>query len=222
MAGGLGTRLRPLTEDCPKPMLPVAGKPLLQNILEGFIASGFHRFYISVHYLADVIKKHFGDGERWGITIRYIEEDRPLGTAGALGLLPSVDHLPLIVMNGDLLTRVDFAELLDFHEGQKAEVTVGVREYEMQVPFGVIRSEGQNVVGIVEKPIQRFFVNAGIYVLSPRLVHTVAAGEHLDMPDLIQQVLDRQSPVAMYPIHEYWLDIGRPDDFVRAQLDYSE
>lgn len=219
MAGGLGTRLRPLTENCPKPLLAVGGKPMLESILENFISAGYSRFYISVHYLSEKIKAHFGDGSRWGVTIRYVEEETPLGTGGALGLLPSVDDKPVMMMNGDVLTRLDFNALLDFHQGQGAALTLCVREYDMQVPFGVVDGQDTIVTGIVEKPVHRFFVNAGVYVVSPDVVARTQPPRRLDMPDLVKQLIAEGRKVSMFPIHEYWLDIGRPDDFDRAQLD---
>lgn len=217
MAGGFGTRLRPLTDDCPKPMLPVGGKPILQAILESFVAAGFRYFFISVHYLPEMIKNYFGDGSRWGVTIRYVEETTPLGTGGALGLLPEIDAAPVVVMNGDVLTHLDFNALMDFHLAQRSAMTVCVREYEMQVPFGVVDGEGATVRKIVEKPVHRFFVNAGIYVVSPEVVRYTHPPRHLDMPDLIEDMIDRNHQVSMFPIHEYWLDVGRPDDYASAQ-----
>ncbi|MGD9787019.1 MAG: nucleotidyltransferase family protein [Sulfuricellaceae bacterium] len=220
MAGGFGKRLRPLTDDCPKPMLNLGGKPILEGIIERFIASGFHKFYISVHYLADQIKNYFGDGQRFGATIRYIEENAPLGTAGALGLLPEVGELPLIVMNGDLLTQLDFAELLRYHEKKEADLTVCVREYDYQVPFGVVTAQGERVVDVIEKPVHTFFVNAGIYVLSPGAIRGLQPEVPCNMPDLIRERIKEGRQVAMFPIHEYWLDVGRMDDFERAQLEF--
>lgn len=221
MAGGFGTRLRPLTNDCPKPLLSVGGRPILEGILESFIAAGYHRFYISVHYLADRIKAHFGDGSRWGVTIRYVEEEVPLGTGGALGLLPEIGGRAIVMMNGDVLTRLDFRALLDFHELQQASLTLCVREYDMQVPFGVVEGHDTVVTGITEKPVHSFFVNAGVYVVSPEMVEQTRPPRQIDMPDLIKKMLAEGRKVAMFPVHEYWLDIGRPDDFERAQLDIS-
>jgi dTDP-glucose pyrophosphorylase len=217
MAGGFGTRLRPLTDACPKPMLLVDGKPILQSILERFAAAGFRRFYISVYYLADQIKEHFGDGSRWGVTIRYVEETSPLGTAGALGLLPEVGDLPVIIMNGDVLTHLDLNAMLEFHDTQQAMLTLCVREYEMHVPFGVVEGVETQVTHIVEKPVYRFFVNAGIYVVAPDVVQRVRPRRRLDMPDLVDSLIAEQAKVSMFPIHEYWLDVGRPDDYARAQ-----
>lgn len=217
MAGGFGTRLRPLTDDCPKPLLLVGGKPILETILEGFIAAGFHRFYISVHYLADRIKKHFGDGSRWGVTLKYIDEETPLGTGGALGLLPEIDDLPVILINGDVLTRLDFNALLDFHVIQNADLTLCVREYDVRVPFGVVEGKDLLVTGIVEKPVHSFLVNAGVYVVTPAVVESLRPAHRIDMPDIVKNQIAAGSRVAMFPIHEYWLDVGMPEDFQRAQ-----
>lgn len=217
MAGGFGTRLRPLTNNCPKPMLKVGGKPILETILERCIAAGFYRFFISVHYLPEQIKGHFSDGSRWGVEIRYIEEDVPLGTAGALGLLPEIGDRPVILMNGDVLTQLDVRKLYEFHCSREVDLTLSVREYDMQVPFGVVESDGELVTSIVEKPVHRFYVNAGIYVVSPAAVARARPARRLDMPDLIRQLIDAERQVAMFPVHEYWLDVGRPDDFQIAQ-----
>ena len=218
MAGGLGTRLHPLTYDCPKPLLKVGDKPILELILEGFVNAGFHRFFISTHYLSEMIREHFGDGQRWGVNIRYINETEQLGTAGALGLLPASEiDLPLFVMNGDLLTTLNYSNLLDFHQANACTATVCVREYDYQVPYGVIQNEGHRIVGIVEKPVQHYFVNAGIYLLSPELVKSVQPGTRIDMPTLLEKAIDGGKTVSMFPLHEYWLDIGRMEDFQRAQ-----
>lgn len=218
MAGGFGKRLYPLTQDCPKPMLKVGDKPILELILQGFVDAGFHRFYISTHYLPEIIRNHFGDGSRWNVSIQYVHEENPLGTGGALGLLPHDEiDLPLFLMNGDLLTRVDYRSLLDFHERHEGSATLCVREYEQQIPYGVIQSDGQRITQIVEKPIQRYFISAGIYMLSPELVCSVSPGERIDMPDLMEREISAGRDVNMFPVHEYWLDIGRMDDFQRAQ-----
>lgn len=218
MAGGFGKRLAPLTDARPKPMLIVDGKPMLESILERFIAAGFSKFYISVFYLADQIKSHFGDGTKWGVTIRYIEEDEPLGTGGALGLLPDHGGLPILMMNGDILTELDYNALLDFHQAQQDELTMGVRIYDMEVPFGVVEGHDFDVTGIVEKPSHRFVVNAGVYVVSPAFVSRAHPPRRVDMPDLVREVLASNKKVSMFPIHEYWLDIGRREDFERAQI----
>lgn len=218
MAGGFGKRLYPLTQDCPKPMLKVGDKPILELILQGFVDAGFHRFFISTHYLPEVIREHFGDGSRWGVSIRYVHEEAPLGTGGAVGLLPHEEiDLPIFLMNGDLLTRVDYRSLLEFHQKHGGSATLCVREYESQVPYGVVQSAGHRITQIVEKPVQRYFISAGIYMLSPDLVRSVAPGERIDMPDLLEREIVAGRDVNMFPVHEYWLDIGRMDDFNRAQ-----
>lgn len=218
MAGGFGKRLYPLTQDCPKPMLKVGGRPILELIMQDFADAGFHRFYISTHYLPEVIRDHFGDGSRWNVSIQYVHESEPLGTGGALGLLPHDEiDLPIFLMNGDLLTRVDYRSLLDFHERHEGSATLCVREYESQIPYGVIKSDGHRITHIVEKPVQRSFISAGIYMLSPELIRRVAPNERIDMPTLLEREIGAGRDVNMFPVHEYWLDIGRMDDFQRAQ-----
>jgi len=218
MAGGFGTRLKPLTDNCPKPLLKVGDKPILETVLLSFIKSGFHQFYISTHYLPEMIREYFGDGSKWGVSINYVHEEQPLGTGGALGLLPKdLPKLPVIMMNGDVLTKVDLEALLTFHNKHNANATMCVREYEYQVPFGVIESDGHNIKSMVEKPTQRFHVNAGIYVVSRKIIEQVKNNEVVDMPSLLERHLDNN--VLMFPFHEYWLDIGRVNDFNRAQID---
>jgi dTDP-glucose pyrophosphorylase/predicted transcriptional regulator len=218
MAGGFGTRLKPLTDNCPKPLLKIGEKPILETVLLSFIKSGFHDFYISTHYLPEMIQKYFGDGTKWGVSINYVHEEQPLGTGGALGLLPKdLPDLPIIMMNGDVLTKVDLEALLAFHNENNADATMCVREYEYQVPFGVVESDGKNISSMVEKPIQRFHVNAGIYVVGRRIIEQVKNNEVVDMPTLLERYLNES--VLMFPFHEYWLDIGRIDDFNRAQID---
>ncbi|NOI66958.1 nucleotidyltransferase family protein [Vibrio sp. 99-8-1] len=221
MAGGFGTRLKPLTDNCPKPMLLIGGKPMLETVIRGFINAGFSNFYISTHYMPEQIKAYFGDGEKLGINIQYVHEDMPLGTGGALGLLPNdlPEDLPLIMINGDILTKVDFQRLLEFHSDNGADATMCVREYDYQIPYGVINGEGNKITSMVEKPVQRFFVNAGIYVVSPQVIQSVPKNHAIDMPTLLEQHMRERNNILMFPIHEYWLDIGRMDDFNRAQAD---
>lgn len=221
MAGGLGKRLGRLTEDCPKPMLDVGGKPILETILDQFIDQGFHRFYISVNYLSEMIKDHFGDGSRWNVDIQYLEEREPLGTAGALSLIKTLPELPFIVMNGDLLTKVNVSQLLDFHEHSKSLATMCVRGFDYRVPYGVVRSEGHRFVDLVEKPLQKFFVNAGIYCLSPEVLLNVPTGEYCDMTTLFESLSNKKAMVSTFPIHEYWRDIGQLPDFKSAMDEYS-
>lgn len=221
LAGGLGQRLRPLTETIPKPMLPVGGRPILETIVEELATHGLCNLYLSVNYKAEIIRSHFGDGSRFGVEIRYLEERERLGTAGPLGLLPPDHADPLLVMNGDLLTKVDFGRMLDYHRDHAADITVGVRSYEMEVPYGVVSFEDNRIAGIVEKPVQSFMVSAGIYVVEPRVAAGVAGAGPLDMPDLVRGLIARQAPVVGFPIHEYWIDIGRHHELSRASEDYE-
>jgi dTDP-glucose pyrophosphorylase len=220
MAGGLGSRLRPLTNECPKPMLKVGGKPLLETILENFIEHGFSHFYIAVNYMAEVIKSYFGDGSKWGVDISYLDEDQRLGTAGALSLLPEKPTDPLIVMNGDLLTKVNFSQLLGFHIEHNAQATMCVREYDFQVPYGVVKIDKHRIIGIDEKPTQRFFVNAGIYVLEPSTLDLIFPNTFFDMPSMFEILIEKQKETAVFPVREYWLDIGHMADFDRANGEY--
>ncbi len=219
MAGGFGTRLHPLTESTPKPLLRVGDKPILETIINQFIDQGFHNFYVSTHFESEQIRNYFKNGEQYGVSIQYIHENEPLGTAGSLGLLPSnTPNLPIIIMNGDILTRVNFRRLLDFHGNNNAGATMCVREYDFQVPYGVIDIDGLNIRKIREKPIQRFFVNAGIYVLDKNLVNTIDGKSYLNMTDFLKKELD-YCGVSAFPIHEYWLDIGRMEEFEKANQD---
>ena len=221
MAGGLGSRLRPLTNDCPKPMLKVGGKPLLETILENFIEHGFRHFYISVNYMSEVVKTYFGDGSRWGVEINYLQEDQRLGTAGALSLLPEKPVEPLIVMNGDLLTKVNFGQLIGFHAEHNAQATMCVREYDFQVPYGVVKIDNHRITGIDEKPTQRFFVNAGIYVLDPGTLDLISPNTFFDMPSLIEKLIEQKDETVVFPIREYWLDIGHLADYERANGEFA-
>jgi dTDP-glucose pyrophosphorylase len=222
MAGGLGSRLQPLTDDCPKPMLRVGTKPLLETILENFIDFGFRRFSIAVNYMAEVVQEHFGDGARWHVEIDYLRESQQLGTAGALGLLPDVPTEPLLVMNGDVLTKVNFSQLLNFHESHRAAATMCVREYDFQIPYGVVRLDKHRIAGIEEKPVRRCFVNAGIYVIEPSALRLLPPGERFDMPGLFSKLVEQQQETAVFPIREYWLDIGQMADYERANGEFTQ
>ena len=222
MAGGLGKRLRPLTENAPKPLLPVGRKPLLETILENFIQQDFRRFYISVNYKGQMIKDHFGDGDKWNAEIRYLDEDRQLGTAGALRLIPEPPQTPLIVMNGDLLTRVNFRNLLDYHARHQSTATMCVRQYDFQVPFGVVHIDDDHIRKIDEKPVHSFFVNAGIYALDPGVIDSIPEGELFHMTTLFEHIIEAGGKTAVFPIHEYWLDVGRIDDLNKANGEFDD
>lgn len=221
MAGGLGSRLRPLTNACPKPLLRVGGKPVLETILDNFIRSGFHRFYISINYKAEMIEEYFGDGRRWGVKINYIRETERLGTAGCLSLLPEKPVTPVIVMNGDLLTKVDFQHLVKFHTTHNADATMCVREYDYQIPYGVIHREGNRLKGLEEKPVHHYFVNAGIYVVEPHVLEKIPKNKYYDMTDLFQSVIDDGKEGIIFPIREYWMDIGQVRDLEEADSVYG-
>jgi dTDP-glucose pyrophosphorylase len=218
MAGGEGRRLRPLTEETPKPMLPVGGRPLMELIIDQLRAVGIRKFNIATHYHAQKIIDHFGNGDGFGVDIEYTREEAPLGTGGALGLMtPPTD--PVLVINGDILTDIDFRAMHAFHEEHLAQLTVAVRRYEVQVPYGVVECDGVRLVGLREKPELNFFVNAGIYLLEPSVYRHIPANKHLNMTDLIDLLITRGESVVSFPVREYWLDIGKHADYERAQLD---
>lgn len=221
MAGGLGVRLRPLTETVPKPMLPIGGRPILETIIRNFSGQGFRKFYLSVNYRREVIERHFGDGNDFEVDIRYLVEREALGTAGALSLLPQRPDKPFIVMNGDLLTMVPFNNLVRFHEEQKADATVCIRQYMVEVPFGVVEFADQKMTGIKEKPKLRHMVSAGIYVLNPSALDFLRLGERRDMPSVLEALISAGRTVCVFPIEESWLDIGRTDDLQRAEEQFG-
>jgi dTDP-glucose pyrophosphorylase/CBS domain-containing protein len=222
MAGGLGTRLQELTRETPKPMLKVGSRPLLEIIIRSYADQGFHRFYLAVNYKAEQIESHFGDGHRFGVDIRYLREEQRLGTAGALSLLPERPTQPIIVTNADLLTKENFAHLVDQHAAAGAHATMAVRHYEMQVPFGVVNVREGRVQSIEEKPVQRFVVSAGINVLSPEMLDLVPRNRFFDMPALFEAALERGLSTRAHQIDGYWLDIGHLPDFERANHEYTE
>ena len=220
MAGGFGKRLHPLTENLPKPMLPVGDKPLMELIVNQLKGAGIDKVNVTTHFEPEKIKDHFGDGSSFGVQMNYVSEETPLGTAGALSLMSEKDA-PLLVINGDILTQVDFRAMRTFHREHHADITVGVRQYDFQVPYGVIESDGAMVTGVQEKPVLNFFVNAGIYLLEPSVHKYIPRGERFDMTDLIKALLKQGRPVANFPIVEYWLDIGQHADYIRAQEDFK-
>jgi len=221
MAGGMGTRLLPYTETCPKPLLPVAGKPMLQHIIERAKLEGFNHFVLAIHYLGHMIEEHFGDGSNLGVQIYYLREKSPLGTAGALRLLDPIPEAPFIVTNGDVMTDIRYGELLDFHTHHGAAATMAVRIHEWQHPFGVVQTKGIEIVGFEEKPIARSHINAGIYALDPASLSNLTAGEHCDMPTLFERIQNQKQRTVVYPMHEPWLDVGRPDDLLVANNSYN-
>ncbi len=220
MAGGLGMRLRPLTEDVPKPMLQVGDRPLLELIVDQLRAAGIRRVNMATHYKGEIIAQHFGNGHGFGVEIVYVTEDQPLGTAGALTLVEASDD-PILVINGDILTRLDVRSMLEFHREHDADMTVAVKLHEFQLPYGVVEIKGTEVVGISEKPKIQHFINAGVYLLRSNLCKVIPANQSYDMPDLIQQVLSDGGRVVSFPVHEYWLDIGQADDYEQAKNDHA-
>jgi NDP-sugar pyrophosphorylase family protein len=219
MAGGLGQRLRPLTEDIPKPLLPVGDRPLLEIIIDRFLVQGFRKFFISVNYRAELVEAHFGDGGRFGAEIRYLREDAPLGTAGAIGLLPEKPEHPFVIMNGDLLTTVHFDKLIEFHEQHDTDLTLCVRRYSLQIPYGVAELEGNQVVSVVEKPNHECFISGGIYVADPTIFDRLNPPRQVDMPDLMRELIAERRRVTAFPVTDYWIDIGRIEDLERARAE---
>ena len=219
MAGGRGERLRPLTEHVPKPMLPLGERPLLEHVVEQLSKAGVRRMNITTHHKGEVIEEHFGNGEDFGVDIRYVREDRPLGTAGALGMMCESSE-PLLVLNGDIFTRVDFRAMVDFHMENQAAMTIAVRDYEVEVPFGVIETSGIDVVAITEKPSVRRLINAGIYLVDPSVCRFVPNGQAYDMPQLIEQIIENHGKVVSFHIREYWQDIGQLEDYEKARADF--
>ena len=222
MAGGLGTRLRPLTTETPKPLLPVGNRPLLETIVEGFSAQGFSKFHMCVNYKAEMIEGHFGNGDKWGVEIQYLRENEKSGTVGGLRHLGEKPTAPIIVMNGDLLTKINYQHLLDFHLQNHAVATMCVREYEWQVPFGVVELDHNKLTRITEKPKHSSFVNAGIYVLEPELLDRIPTEGAYDMTTLFEFAIAKHENVVAFPIREYWLDVGYEDDLAKARVEFEE
>jgi len=222
MVGGLGTRLRPLTQDMPKPMLKVGNKPILQTIVEKFAEYGFVNITMCVNFNASIIRDYFGDGKEFGVNIDYVLEEKRMGTAGALSLLKERPSEPFFVMNGDLLTNVNFEHIFNYHMLNKATATMCVREYDYEVPYGVGKMNDNKITEIAEKPVQKFFVSAGIYMLSPEILDLIPKNEFYDMPALFEKLIKLSKNVISFPIREYWLDIGRMEEYQRANEEYKE
>jgi dTDP-glucose pyrophosphorylase len=217
MAGGQGTRLRPYTEDCPKPLLTIAGKPMLEHIIQRAKQEGFRHFILAIHYLGHMIERHFGNGESLGVQIDYLRENSPLGTAGAIGLLDPRPDMPFLVTNGDVITDVRYGEVLDFHSRHGAAATMAVRMHEWQHPYGVVQTQGVEIVGFDEKPVARSYINAGVYVISPSALSVITRGAYCDMPILFQRLREKSERTVAYPMHEPWLDVGRPADLEQVR-----
>jgi dTDP-glucose pyrophosphorylase len=217
MAGGRGSRLHPDTASCPKPMLLVSGRPMLEHIIERAKENGFRRFVLAVHYLGHMIEDFFGDGSRWNVQINYLREEMPLGTAGALSLIACPPSESFVVTNGDVLTDISYGELVDFHARHSAVATMAVRKHEWQNPFGVVKTSGLEIIGFEEKPVTRTHINAGVYVLSPESLDYLASNKVCDMPMLFDRLRAASCRTVAYPMHEPWLDIGHHDDLKKAR-----
>ncbi len=222
MVGGLGTRLRPLTEHTPKPMLKVGNKPILETIILNFKKYGFINIILSVSYMAEVIEEYFGDGSEFGVNIEYVHEDKRMGTAGSLSLLRGKLDESFFVMNGDLLTNVNFSHMMDYHLHKESIATMGIREYDFQVPYGVVNVENEDILSIQEKPIHKFFVSAGIYVLSDKVLEMIPDDAFYDMPTLFEEIIKKELKTVSFAIREYWLDIGRMEEFKKANIEYDK
>ena len=217
MAGGKGTRLGKYTKNCPKPLLPVNGKPMLEGMIERAKLQGFESFLISINYLGQMIKDYFSNGKKWNVKIDYINEDQPLGTGGALKLISPKLKLPFVVSNCDIMTDFHYGELLDFHCNHNAEATMAVRNHEWENPYGVVRTNGVDIIDFEEKPVVRSHINAGVYVLEPSAINVIKKNEKLDMPDIFERVKGKNLRTIVYPIHEPWLDIGIPEDYLKVK-----
>jgi len=222
MVGGLGTRLRPLTDNTPKPMLHVGGRPILQTIVEKFVSYGFTNIVMCVGYKSSIIQDFFEDGSKYGAEIEYVLEDKRMGTAGALTLLKSKPNEPFFVMNGDLLTNVNFEHLYEFHQNNQAMASMCVREYDFQVPYGVVNVEEGKILSIEEKPVQKFFVSAGIYMLNSECIDIIPENKFYDMPTLFEKLIEMNKNAISFPLREYWLDIGRIEEYEKANQEYHE
>jgi len=220
MVGGLGTRLRPLTEHLPKPMLKVGNKPMLETIILNFKKYGFTDIILCVSYKSEIIEKYFKDGSGFGVNIEYVHEDKRMGTAGALSLIKDKLSESFFVMNGDLLTNINFENMMEYHLSNHSIATMGVREYDFQVPYGVVSMEGKNILSIEEKPIHKFFVSGGIYILDNKVLNLIPDNEFYDMPTLFEKVIEKKLKSVSFLIHEYWLDIGRIEEFEKANNEF--
>lgn len=221
MAGGLGSRLGELTANCPKPMLKLGDKPILEILIENLREDGFYNFYLSVNYMSEMIESYFEDGQKLGVSIKYIREKERMGTAGSLSMLEPINELPVIVMNADVITKINFSTLIEFQEANQFDACLCVSRHDYQIPFGVVECDGDLVKKIEEKPIQSSLVNAGIYSLNPDLLKLIPKNTFFDMPSLLDKIIAEKKRLGVFQIQDYWLDIGRRDDFYRARNDYN-
>ena len=223
MAGGFGLRLGSLTNDCPKPMLPVGDTPLLERLILRFIDEGFSEFYITTHFMPELIENYFGDGSKWNVSVKYIHESSPLGTGGAIGLIVNdINDLPIIVVNGDVLTNISFENLIYHHEENKNDITICVQDREYPISYGVIKDDKGIVMQIDEKPTFRYKINLGIYVLNKNIVESVASHGVIDMPTIVEQNMNKGLQVGTFVDNSYWLDIGQPEDYEKALRDIDQ
>ena len=221
MAGGEGKRLGLLTKNCPKPMLKINGKHILEIILEHCIKAGFVNFYFSVNYLKEQIQNYFQDGSKWNVRISYLEEDKPLGTAGSISLLPNqVKNEPILILNGDVLTKIDYNSLIHFHKDNAADISLCASEHKTQIPYGVINIDDKGTPSLDEKPNLKHLINAGIYLLEPIIFNLFPKNNFLDMPDLIKKAKEKKYKINVFPVHEYWKDIGYPESLLQTSKDW--
>lgn len=219
MAGGLGSRLRPLTDSHPKPLLPVGNRPIMEHVLERLHGSGIREVVVSTHYKSEMIEEHFGDGSSCGLTIKYVKEENRFGTIGALRLMREQLKETFLVMNGDVLTTLDFSAIQQFHRNQDADMTVAVKKHSLYVPYGVVQVQNETVLGLEEKPTLSVFINAGIYLINPDMIDFIPEGQAFDATDLIGKLIKEGRHVAAFPVIEYWMDIGHPTDYEQADAD---
>lgn len=217
MAGGKGVRLRPITENCPKPMIPVAGRPILERVILHLINYGIRKIYLSINYLGNMIEDYFGDGKSLGCSIEYLREDQPLGTGGALSLLPVLPENPIIVLNGDLISQVNIEQMLKTHQENHNMITIGASYYQVEIPFGVLNTSSNQLVRIEEKPKENYLINAGIYIINPNMLKYIPKNKEFPITDLFEKGLQAKDKIGVYPIEGEWIDVGRHDDLNKAK-----
>lgn len=222
MAGGRGSRLAPFTDNTPKPLLKIGEKPVIEYNIDRLINFGVENIYISINYLGHQIKEYFGDGSSKGIKIHYIEEDKPLGTFGALTLVDEFVHKEIIVMNSDLLTTLDYEQFYRTYNSDNADMQIAAIPYEVKIPYAVLETENNIIHDFKEKPTKVFYSNAGIYILKKELLQKIPANEFYNATDFMKMIIGEKKKVTSYSVLDYWLDIGSPEDFERAQIDIKK